>query len=113
MATFTLTDLKNEVSKKYEPTVVENGKDTFTLQNVLQLPTKKRNEVLDLVNSISSEEEGDSKGLDDQMVIYRDLILATEENDKGQELLDLLGDNTAMTLELVTTWMEGTQLGEA
>jgi len=112
MATFTLNDLRNEVSKKYAPTVIENGKDTYTLQNMLQLPTKKRKEVMELVDSVGGDDEGGSS-IEDQLEIFRKIIIAAEEDDKGDELLELLGDNTAMIYEVVSSWMETTQLGEA
>ena len=109
MATFSLSDLKNEVSKKYAPTVVENGDDSFTLQNMLQLPSERRDSVLELIEGV----DGEDVTLDDQLKVFKDIILAVEINDRGQELLDLLGDNSALILELVNTWMEGSQLGEA
>lgn len=112
MATFTLTDLKNEVSKKYAPTVIENGKDEYVLQNLLQLPAEKRNKVLEIVDSLD-EEDGEKVGLDGQVEKFRELIIAAEENDKGEELLTLIGDNTALLIELATRWMETTQMGEA
>lgn len=116
MATFTLTDLRNEVSKKYAPTVIENGADTYTLQNLIQLPKDKREEVTALVDkfeSSSDDEEDEGLGLEGQMDTFRDIILAVETEGKGQELLDLLGDNPALLMELASAWMTGTQLGEA
>lgn len=113
MATFTLSDLRNEVSKKYAPTVIENGKETFTLQNMLQLPSKKRNEVMDLVDKFENDDEAEGDGLDAQLETFRDIIVAVEANDKGEDLLELLGDNPALLLELATSWMGSTQLGEA
>lgn len=112
MATFTLTDLKNEVSKKYAPTVIENGKDEYVLQNLLQLPAEKRNKVLEIVDSLD-EEDGEKVGLDAQVEKFQELIVAAEENDNGKELLSLIGDNTALLIELATRWMETTQMGEA
>ena len=112
MATFTLEDLKNEVSKKYAPTVIKNGTDQYILQNLLQLPAKKRNKTMDLVDTINSEDE-EKSGLDHQVGVFREIIKIVEANDKGQELLGLLGDNDALVLELVTSWMDSSQLGEA
>lgn len=112
MATFTLTDLKNEVSKKYAPTVIENGADQYILQNMLQLPTEKRTKVMALVDSIDGD-KGDKNTIEEQTDIFREIIRAAEENDRGDELLDLLGDNTALLVEVATKWMEATQLGEA
>ena len=110
MATFSLADLKNEVSKKYSPTVVENGDDEYTLPNLLQMPEKQRKQVQDLIDSI---DDSDDAELSDQIAVFKKIIETATAGDKGAELLGLLGDNAAMLLELVTTWMDGSALGEA
>lgn len=112
MATFTLEDLKNEVSKKYAPTVIKNGTDEYVLQNLLQLPSKKRNQTMDLVETIDSEEE-EKSGIDHQVGVFREIIKVVVANDRGQDLLGLLGDNDALVIELVSAWMDSSQLGEA
>ena len=50
MATFSLDQLKETVSEKYEPTIIENGDDKFVLPNLLQLPEKRRNRVIELTS---------------------------------------------------------------
>lgn len=115
MATFTLTDLKNEVSKKYAPTVIENGSETYTLQNLLQLPEKTREEVMDLIDQLDVEaedEESTESSLSRQLRIFSEAIIKVEENGKGQELIDLMGGNPALVLELAQAWMNATQVGE-
>lgn len=112
MATFTLTDLRNEVTKKYAPTVIENGDDKYILQNLMQMPEKQRRAIEALVDSIQDEPE-DGDNVESQTGVFRQIIVAAEGNGRGEELLDLLGDNLAMLVELVNSWMEGTQLGEA
>lgn len=119
MATFTLTDLRNEVSKKYAPTVIENGDDEYILQNVMQMPEKKRRLVTELIEEIGADDKDndeDKEGadeIDSQTATLRKIIIAAEKNDKGEELLELIGDNVAMLVELFNSWTEGTQLGEA
>lgn len=111
MATFSLTDLKNEVSKKYAPTVIENGSDEFVLPNLLQMPSKKRKAVLDLIESMDAEEADGS--LESQVGTFSEILVLAEDNDRGEALLELLGDNSALIVELASRWMEATQLGEA
>lgn len=113
MATFSLTDLKNEVSKKYAPTIIENGSDEFVLQNILQLSPAKRNEVLEIVDTLDDEIEDGSNAIEVQMEKFRELIIAAEDNDRGEELVELIGENAALLIEIATKWMETTQLGEA
>lgn len=112
MATFTLDALKSEVSKKYESTVVTDGDNHYELPNILQLPEKKRDEVLALVDQVD-EDSAEDMPIKEQLAIFKDLVIAAEKNDKGEQLLELLGDNTAMLFELVTTWLETAQVGEA
>lgn len=110
MATFTLTDLRNEVSKKYAPTIITNGKDKYTLQNLLQLPATARGTVLDLIDTLGGDEDS---GLDHQLSVFADVIVNITLDGKGQELLDLLDGNDAMLVELGTKWMDTSQVGEA
>lgn len=108
MATFTLTDLKNSVAQKYAPTVIENGADTYTLQNPLQLPEKARDKVENLLDGLTGEESTTK----DMLKVFREVVVLVTEESKGKELLGLLGDNDPLLIELVSSWMEDTQLGE-
>ena len=112
MATFSLSELRAEVERKYAPTIVENGSDRFELQNLLQLPEKRRDQVIELVESIEEDTE-EGHNLTEQLKVFEKIVVFTERNGRGQELLDLLGDNTAMVFELVTKWLEASQVGEA
>ena len=84
----------------------------FFLQNLLQLPAKKRNQTMDLVETIDSEEE-EKSGIDHQVGVFREIIKVVVADDRGQDLLGLLGDNDALVIELVSAWMDSSQLGEA
>lgn len=108
MATFTLTDLKKAVDKKYAPTIIKNGKTEYRLENMLQLPVEKTDEVLELVDKFDTAE-----GVKEQIAIFEAIIEAVEVNGKGRELIDLLGGSQGSLIELGTTWMQGTELGEA
>lgn len=108
MATFTLTDLKKAVDKKYAPTIIKNGKTEYRLENMLQLPVEKTDEVLELVDKFDTAE-----GIKEQIEIFEAVIEAVEVNGKGRELIDLLGGSQGSLIELGTTWMQGTELGEA
>lgn len=110
MATFTLNNLREEVSRKYAPTVIENGDDAYTLPNLLQMPSKQRKAVLDLIDKFEGSESVD---YDSQFEVFSEIIEVGVEGGKGKELLELLGDNAALVVEIVTSWMEGTQVGEA
>lgn len=109
MATFSLDDLRAAVNRRYAPTVIENGDETFVLQNMLQLPADRRAEAERLSDIVVGE------GVDPEEAIeaMRDIIRVVTDNDMGDKLLKLLGDNPASVITLGETWMQGTQLGEA
>ena len=112
MATFTLSDLRNEVSKKYAPTIIKNGKEEFVLQNLLQLKSTSRSAVLEHSDKLG-DKEGEGSGLDHQLAVFSDIVKEVVQNDKGEALLDLIDGNDAMLIELVTKWMDTSQVGEA
>ena len=108
MATFTLTDLQNEVSKKYAPTVMENDGVEYVLPNLLQLDAKARDKALKKIESMEGDE---NDSLEFQLTQAKGVL--QDVTKEGKELVGLLGDNPAMILELIEAWMEGTQPGEA
>lgn len=108
MATFTLTDLKKSVDTKYAPTIVKNGKTEYRLDPLLRLTKTKRDSVLELTERFDADSD-----LDDQLETVAEIIRTVEVNSKGDELLELLGGDAAMVLELGLTWMSGSELGEA
>lgn len=109
MATFTLEDLKSTVEKKYAPVFIETSDETFELKNLMQLPEKPRNAVIELTEVFDE----DDLTLDKQIETFRKILELVEANGKGKALLDLVGDNTALLLEISTLWMENSQVGEA
>lgn len=114
MATFTLDTLREAVDKKYAPTIIEDGKDRYELPNILRLPKKKRDEVFELIEGLGEDIEGgdDATAFDSQLEQFSKIIVAAEANNNGEKLLKLLND-PAMLIEVGTTWMEASELGEA
>lgn len=109
MATFTLDALKEQVAKKYSPVVITAGDDEFSLENILQLPEKKRKQV----EKLTAVLDDDSEDLDVMLGTFKDIIRAIEKNDRGDDLLELVGDNSALLMEIALEWMDSTQVGEA
>ena len=109
MATFSLDTLKAEVEKKYAPTVIETADSEFVLQNMMQLPAAKRKKVLSLTDKLEDEE----MDFDQQIGMFQQIVEIVEDNGKGKELLKLVGDNTALLIDIATLWMESSQVGEA
>lgn len=113
MATFTLTDLREAAERKYAPVTISNGSDKFVLSSVLQLPKSRRKAVERLLNDISDNADNEGYGLDAQLDAFEQLIRLVTDNEKGDELLDLIGDNPALLLEIGTEWVNSSQAGEA
>ena len=114
MATFTLDNLREAADRKYAPTVIEAGDETFILPNLLRLSPESRGEVEELLAEAEkfADEEASGSALDDQIVLFEKLLVAAEKNGRGQELLDLI-DDPAIVIDIVTAWLEATQAGEA
>lgn len=111
MATFTLADLKNEVSKKYASTFIENGDDVYELPNLFQLDSETRHKVEELLEK--DDDDSDENGTDRELNRIKDVVAAITVDGKGAELLELIGDNPAMLVELFHAWNDGAQVGEA
>lgn len=113
MATFTLDSLREVVDKKYAPTVIEDGDTQYELPNILRLDKKKRDKIFALIGSIEDAiEDGDGEDFDAQFDIFREIITTAEKNGRGKDLVALLED-PAMLIEVATSWMEASELGEA
>ncbi|UBI10052.1 phage tail assembly protein [Corynebacterium coyleae] len=113
MATFTLDSLREVVDKKYAPTVIEDGDTRYELPNILRLEKKKRDKIFDLIASIEGAiEDGDGEDFDAQLSIFSEIIETAEKNGNGKALVNNL-DDPAMLLEVATSWMEASELGEA
>lgn len=108
MATFSLDDLKTAVQKKYAPTVIQNGKDEYVLPNLLQLEAKRRKTITSLVDTLD-----ETNDVEKQLEVVNEVLTVLTDDGRGEELLALLGGNTAMIMELFESWMDGTQVGEA
>lgn len=109
MATFTLDNLRDAVNKRYAPLVIENGADVYRLEHYLQLPKKKREALDKITEKIDNPKATEGEQLEEM----QNLVLAATADDKGKELLDLLGENAAMLATVVESWVHGTDLGEA
>lgn len=107
MATFTLDELKSTVQKKYAPTVVKNGKDEYVLPNMFQLDSARRKKVLEKVDALEELE-----GTEAQLEATGEILSLLVDDDRGEELLALLGDNPALLMELFREWMEVSEVGE-
>lgn len=114
MATFTLENLREAADKKYAPTVIEAGDDSFTLQNLLRMEDSRRKRVSKLLEKADalSDEKETAKDFDATVKIFREIVVEAEANGRGKELVELVNDD-AVLIDVVTAWLEASQAGEA
>lgn len=114
MATYTLSDLRAEVERKYAPTIIEGEYTTYTLLNMLQIPGKRQDRVMEIIDGVQEmDASGEDVSIKDQLAMFKELICLAEKDERGERLLDELGENTALIMEIATNWMESSQVGEA
>jgi hypothetical protein len=113
---FTLDSLREEVEKEFAPVelVVSDG-STITLRNLLRLPKKERDVVLEKLKVLESvDKTGESQDANEL-----DLLGSTSVEilalvaDNGKKLEEELGDDLSVILKVLSVWMESSQPGEA
>lgn len=114
MATFTIDELRAAADKKYAPTVIEAGDETYKLPTLLRLESKRRKQVIKLLEDLEKDlgEESTGNDLEETLATFRKLIAEVEENGRGQELVDLIDDDVVL-IDIVNAWLDGIQAGEA
>lgn len=107
MATFTLDDIRTAAEAKYGATEIEVGNHVVRLLNPLRLTKAKRDEL----GTIQSELEADDA--DHEELMAKTVRIVAETETQADILLDAVGDDLALLAEIVNTYGEGTQAGEA
>lgn len=115
MATFTLDDLRAAADKKYAPTIVEAGDETFTLPTLLRMDADTRTKITKMISKAEElvGEDESAEDLDAEIQLFSDLVVEAEANGKGERLLELIGGDVAVLVDLVTAWLKDSQAGEA
>ena len=111
MATFTLDELRAEVEREFAPlTITLSDGSTATLKNLLRLPKKTRDKVVDTLKTLESKEDEDQDI--DAMVDAVTSVLKMVSDNGAALVKDLDGDVTLM-MRVVERWMSSTSPGEA
>lgn len=117
---FTLDSMREEIEKEFAPCQFElpDGK-TVTLRNILRLPKTGREKVyalLDELADIQKQDDADGglvateKSAEIALKIFP---LVADSEKLGRQLVESIEEDLALTLRVFSTWMEGTQAGEA
>ena len=104
---FSLDSLREEIEKQFAPVQLEIGTKTVTLSNMMRLPKKKRDLVLEHMKELENEEKND---IDVEELAVN--ILA-EVSDNPALVRRGLKDELALAMKILGLWMESTQSGEA
>lgn len=117
---FTLDAMREDIERTYAPfqIILSPGK-TVTLRNVLRLDKARRKVVYGLLDELGDlqksrdEESGLSVTEKSAEVIHKLIPLIADDAKLGQELVEGIGDDIALTLKVFSEWMESSQAGEA
>jgi hypothetical protein len=104
---FNLDDIRAAADKKFASVDIQVGDTKVRLINALQLPEAKRDALLAAQKRAS--EEGAS-----QVEVLKDCIRIVADTEGGAEaLLEQVGDNLAVLVEIFATYNKDTEAGEA
>lgn len=109
-----LDSLREDIEKKYKPVVVDlrDGSEVV-LRNLLRLPSSVRKEVTDLLKGMRSRDDEEVSSETVLANAQRVLEQVAADPKLGKKLVKELGDDLAVTSQLLRLWSEATQLGEA
>lgn len=116
---FTLDSMREEIEREFAPCQFEiaDGK-VVTLRNLMRLNKKVREQVYKLLDAMTEnqkdEEVGALESTEKSAQIALGIIpLVADDPKLGAALAAAIEDDLALTLRVFSTWMEGTQAGEA
>jgi len=115
---FTLDSMREEIEKEFAPAQFDlGGGSVVTLRNLLRLPKKLRDEVYALLDELGKTQETDVTGLQaterSAEIALKVIPLVADDKKLGLALVDAISEDLALTLRVFSSWMDGTQVGEA
>ena len=116
---FTLDSMREEIEREFAPFQIDLGEDkVVTLRNVLRLPKKDREKVYALLDQLGNtqddEDEGGLSNTERSAEIALQILPLVAESEKlGRQLVEAIEEDLALTLRVFSSWMGGTQVGEA
>lgn len=117
---FTLDSLREEVEKEFAPVKISLPDGTkVTLRSLVRLNKKDREAVLSALDDLDDarsqdyeSEEGKAADGVDKLAAAAAKVL-TLVSDNGKALVRALNGDLALTMKVLESWMEATQVGEA
>jgi hypothetical protein len=112
MSNFTLDDLRAEVEREFAPvTITLSDGSTATLKNLLRLPRKTRDKVVDMLKSLETREDDDDQDIDALVDTVTSVLKLV--SDQGSALVKELDGDVTLTMRVLEKWMASTSVGEA
>lgn len=114
MPQVSLADIQKAAEQKYgDYTIDLGGGRLLTLRNALRLPKDQRDRLAQLQRQITTAQDGD-QDLDALIDTVRDAVrLLVDSPELAEELLDAVGDDLPVLLEVFAGYQESAQPGEA
>lgn len=115
---FTLDSLREELDKEFAPvTIPLKGGDHATLQNILRMPEKARNELIGLLVELDKErddaEEETAEAFQHMAEHIKRVLELAAADGKGKKLVAELNGDVLLGMKIIEKWQEATQPGEA
>lgn len=116
---FTLDSIREEADKQFAPVKIGLSDGTeVTLRNLLRLKSDDRAVVREQIKVFTEQSDDDNEDDRDALSAVDATAAAATEilsrvADKPRELLEELDGDVGMLVQVVQTWMSGTQSGEA
>lgn len=107
MSTFTLDDIRTAAEAKFGNTTIKIGDTDVVLVNALQLPKLKRDALIEKQKHLGEDDAPQEEILRDS------LRLVIPSAHQAELLIESVGENLAVLLEIFSSYSKGTQLGEA
>jgi hypothetical protein len=104
---FKLDDLRASADKKFSSVTIEVGDREVRLINALQLSEGKRKELLAAQSRVSED------GASQVEVLSECLRIVADSPEGADALLDAVGDNLAVLVEIFSAYNKDTEAGEA
>jgi len=111
--TFTIQDIRDAADRKYKGLRVDLGDGRVVeFRNILRLDDAARARFEEAQNAFDADREDIGAG-DMINVIKSNLLVVADNEAMAQQVFDMLGNDLVLFYELMESWKEQTQLGEA
>jgi hypothetical protein len=108
MAAFTLDSIREAAEAKYGSTDIDLGDDFIVkLVNPLRLAKSDR------ASLMAKQAELEAEDADQEGLLAECIMLVAENPTAGEKLLEAIGDDLALMVQIFKTYSEGSELGEA